>query len=208
MAKNSSKNKTPIIITAFILVVVILISYIALAIWRGSYNPTEWVSKPTTDITNPDDTDNKPNTPTGTEPENDELIIEEFASNGISLLSMPIAHSAEYISTQRITITVLPEEATNKEYTVSLKWKNASSPWAKGKNVSNYVNYTETNNSAEIDVNMKERFGEVIIGRFALKSNPEIYAETEIGCYYQTEEFYISATDRTYLYFTESGEEY
>ena len=60
-----------------------------------------------------------------------------------------------------ITATVYPENATNKDVSWSLAWADASSSWATGKTVSDYVSMTSDASSATLTC--VQAFGEQII---------------------------------------------
>lgn len=71
--------------------------------------------------------------------------------------------SATTASDNSVTITasVYPEYATNKDVSWSLAWADASSSWATGKTVSNYVSMTSDASSATLTC--VQAFGEQII---------------------------------------------
>ena len=64
---------------------------------------------------------------------------EDFADYGVS----PLAESA-----YTVTATVTPALAVNKAVDWSVSWKNASSSWATGKTVTDYVTVTPTSDGA------------------------------------------------------------
>lgn len=73
-----------------------------------------------------------------------------------------------------ITATVTPSDATNTNIDWSIAWKNGSSAWASGKNVSDYVTVAPDGNSAT--VTLKNAFSEQAIITAASESNPEVTA--------------------------------
>ncbi|MBO5328607.1 MAG: hypothetical protein J6B04_05500 [Clostridia bacterium] len=63
-----------------------------------------------------------------------------------------------------LTATVLPEDAADKTVTYTAAWENASSTWATGKSVEDYVTLTQTEvGSLTANVTCEEAFGEPII---------------------------------------------
>ena len=102
----------------------------------------------------------------------DGAIISETAENGISLMSakiMPMAYADSGVSAladtaYTLTATVEPNYSGEKEFDWSIKFQNASSSWANGKTVTNYVTVTPTSDGANTaTVECKQAFGEKII---------------------------------------------
>ena len=99
-------------------------------------------------------------------------IISETAENGISLMSakiMPVAYADSGVSAladtaYTLTATVEPNYSGEKEFDWSIKFQNASSSWANGKTVTNYVTVTPTSDGANTaTIECKQAFGEKII---------------------------------------------
>lgn len=86
----------------------------------------------------------------------DGAIISETAENGISLMSakiMPAVYAANGVSAladtaYTLTATVEPNYEGEKTFDWSVKFQNASSSWAKGKTVTDYVTVTPTSDGA------------------------------------------------------------
>ena len=102
----------------------------------------------------------------------DGAVISETAENGISLMSakiMPMAYAANGVSAladtaYTLTATVEPDYAGEKAFAWSIKFQNASSSWANGKTVTDYVTVTPTADGANTaTVECKQAFGEKII---------------------------------------------
>ena len=88
--------------------------------------------------------------------EGSELVVNDGINGGISLMSekispadfeaygvSPLAESA-----QTVTATIQPSDALNKAVDWSVAWANASSAWADGKTVTDYVTVTPTSDGA------------------------------------------------------------
>lgn len=89
------------------------------------------------------------------------LSVEEYDEYGVS----PLADSA--IS---VTATVTSSDATYKTLVWSVSWKNASSTWASGKTVTDYVTVSPTSEGAlTATVTCKQAFGEQVVLKAALK---------------------------------------
>lgn len=98
-------------------------------------------------------------------------VITEGVSNGIKLTSMKIApadYAANGISPMaetayKLTATITPANATNKEVDWSIAFVNPSSSWTSGKSVTNYVTVTPTSDGAlTANVECKAAFGEQV----------------------------------------------
>ena len=112
-------------------------------------------------------------------------VLEESESNGVALMSAKIA-TADYEAygvspladtAYTLTATITPSDATNKAVTYSVAWKNASSTWASGKTVTDYVTVTQaTMGSLTATVTCLKGFSEQIIVTCAVTDNYELSA--------------------------------
>ena len=110
---------------------------------------------------------------------------ENFIGNGIMLLSTdiprelysqydiaPIAETAK-----QLTATITPAETDRKEVNWLIAWKNASSSWANGKTVTDYVTVTPTADGAlTANVSCLQAFAEQIIITVQVRSDHDITA--------------------------------
>lgn len=93
---------------------------------------------------------------------------DEYVTYGIS----PLAESA-----YTLTATVNPSYASNQNVTWSVAWKDATSTFATGKTVTEYVKVTPTAEGAKTaTVECLQAFGEQIIVTVASESNPDVTA--------------------------------
>lgn len=116
-----------------------------------------------------------------TEQEGGMEITGGTSANGISLMSASIV-AADYEaygvsalaeSAQIVTASITPSDALNKEVDWSVAWKNPSSAWAKGKDVTDYVTITPTSDGAlTATVECLEAFGEQIVITATSRDNP------------------------------------
>lgn len=114
------------------------------------------------------------------------MIVGETEEQGISLMSAKIAPEdyEEYgISTMAesaytLTATIIPESADNKAVDWSAEWVDASSEWATGKNVNDYVTVTpESDGALKASLQGLKAFGEQIKVVVTSRSNPNASAE-------------------------------
>lgn len=103
----------------------------------------------------------------------------------IQLLFNPraLSNEAEAETAMKVTLraTITPENATNKAVDWSVSFVNASSSWASGKTVTDYVTITPTEDGALIaEVECKEAFGEQIKITVVSRDNPEAVAECTV----------------------------
>ena len=112
-------------------------------------------------------------------------VLEESESNGVALMSAKIA-TADYEAygvspladtAYTLTATITPSDATNKAVTYSVAWKNASSAWASGKTVTDYVTVTQaTTGSLTATVTCLQPFGEQVIVTCVVTDNVDLKA--------------------------------
>lgn len=102
----------------------------------------------------------------------DGAVLSETVEDGVSLMSakiMPTEYAANGVSAladtaYMLTATVEPDYSGEKEFDWSIKFQNASSSWASGKTVTDYVTVTPTSDGANTaTVECKQAFGEKII---------------------------------------------
>lgn len=102
----------------------------------------------------------------------DGAVLSETVEDGVSLMSakiMPTEYAANGVSAladtaYMLTATVEPVYSGEKEFDWSIKFQNASSSWASGKTVTDYVTVTPTSDGANTaTVECKQAFGEKII---------------------------------------------
>ena len=85
-------------------------------------------------------------------------------TNNISLLSSTATTAADGTTSKTLTASVDNEDAKKLSYSWSVAFKNASSTWAKGKNISDYVTVEKSSSSdLQATVTCKQAFGEQII---------------------------------------------
>ena len=112
-------------------------------------------------------------------------VLEESENSGVALMSAKIA-TADYEAygvspladtAYTLTATITPSDATNKAVTYSVAWKNASSSWAKGKTVTDYVTVKQaTAGSLTATVTCLKGFSEQIIVTCAVTDNVDLKA--------------------------------
>lgn len=117
--------------------------------------------------------------------ENGGAVINESTGNGITVKSVSIPKS-EYSengvsplaeTAYTLTATVIPAAATDQTLLWSVAFKNPSSSWANGKNVTDCVTVTpESEGAAKAVVQCLKEFGEQIIITVNSFSDPEVSA--------------------------------
>ena len=123
------------------------------------------------------------------EENNGETVIGESTGNGVKVMSAKIAKEdyedygisplAETVYT--LTATVLPADTTNKKVDWSIAFKNASSTWASGKTVTDYVTVTPSADGAlTAVVACLQPFGKQIKVTVTSQDNAEAKAEVSV----------------------------
>ena len=116
------------------------------------------------------------------------VVVNAGEHTGIRLMSA--AATGDEIATlgltdepsKTVTITASGTPADAMQYGVKweVSWKNPSSTWASGKNVSSYVTYNTTESTSKITIGLKEAFGEQIIVKATSLDNPSLTATCTI----------------------------
>ena len=151
----------------------------------------------------------EPNTPDDNEEQNPqgEASIENGESAGIRLMAMkiPVAEYKTYgVSVQAetaytVTATVYPADAVNKKVDWSVAFANASSTWASGKKVTDYVTVTPSSDGALTAVIQNvAAFGEQIIVKTTSRDNAEAYATLNVEYLQRTTGYTLTLNDKTY----------
>ena len=123
------------------------------------------------------------------DPEVSSAVIGESAGTGMVLASASIARAnyEEYgvspmaETAYTLTATITPATAVNKNVDWSVAWANASSSWASGKTVTDYVTVTPSSSgSLTATVECKQAFGEQIIVTCTSQQNAEAKASCTV----------------------------
>ncbi len=121
--------------------------------------------------------------------DNGGMIVGSSVGNGISLKSMKIA-AEDYAaygvsplaeSAQTLTAIITPSNAVDKTVDWAVAWVDASSSWANGKTVTDYVTVTPTSDGAlTATVECLQDFGEQIKVTVSSRSNSSAKAEATV----------------------------
>lgn len=96
-----------------------------------------------------------------------------------SAINLNMSTSAE--GTVVVTATITPSTALNKKVDWSLAWKNASSSWANGKTVTDYVTITPSSDgSTTATVTCLQPFGEQISIKVTSRANENAFATCNV----------------------------
>ena len=129
------------------------------------------------------------------------------ASNGIRLMSMklaPVQYAAYGVaanaeSAYTVTATVYPEDAANKKVDWSVSFANASSTWASGKKVTDYVTVTPSADGALTAVVQNvAAFGEQIVVKTTSRDNTAAYATLNVEYLQRTTGYTLTLDGKTY----------
>ena len=129
------------------------------------------------------------------------------ASNGIRLMSMKLAPmqyaaygvAANAESAYTVTATVYPEDAANKLLDWTVSFKNASSTWASGKKVTDYVTVTLSSDGAMTAVVQNiAAFGEQVVVKVTSRDNTAAYATLNVEYLQRTTGYTLTLDGKTY----------
>ncbi len=105
-----------------------------------------------------------------------DFIVGNVMESGIKLRAIA-STQATALDSVTLTATVEPANATNKSVSWSLAWTNASSEWATGKTVTDYVQLTPSGgDNTTATVSYSAPFGEQVTVTATSRDNPEAKA--------------------------------
>ena len=155
--------------------------------------------------------------PIGEEEDSSGAIIGESTGNGVKLMSAKIAKEdyADYgisplaETAYQLTASIEPMDATNQEVDWSVSFVNASSAWATGKTVTDYVTVTPTEDGAKTaTVANLGAFGEQIKVTVTSRDNPEATAECTVDYVNRLTSATVSIGGDTTIVCSSDGTEY
>lgn len=165
MKENISKNKVWQIVGISVLCAVLVLGAVLSIVFGMRHNITD-------NQVLPKDMSDKPD---------DSVVIEAQEECGISLLYGSATTSADGSTTRTITATVEPNDADNKAVDWSVAFKNASSAWATGKSVTDYVTIVPASDGAlTATVTCKQAFGEQIVITCSSRESADISASATV----------------------------
>lgn len=175
---------------------------------NGDLKSWHWSDKTIEDDTNKgdkpsggdDNGDNKGDKPSGGDNSGDKpstgdgeptggAVVSDGEYNGISILSavLPVsAYAANDISPLAdtaftFTATVVPSGVKNKQVDYSIAWKNPSSEWASGKDISDYLVLAQSGNGGlTATLTCKQAFGEQAIVTVASRAVSSVKATANV----------------------------
>lgn len=118
--------------------------------------------------------------------DNSPLVISTIDSEntGVFLSVGEAVASADGTTSQTLTATVAPAESARLSFQWTVAFKNPSSSWANGKNVTDYVTVTkDSSNDLVATVTFKKRFSEQIIVSVFCPLSPNVKASATVDCY-------------------------
>lgn len=126
---------------------------------------------------------------------NKQLSFGGFFGNGITLTASA-EETAVSEDAVRLTATITPASASIQTVDWSVAWVNASSTWASGKNVTDYVSITPTEEGAlTADVQCLQAFGEQVQVTVTSRDKPDIKANCTVDYAKRIEKITFSLTD-------------
>ena len=162
MAKNTNSNKGNGKMLLIVLALLLVVAFIAISIWQGTANFARWFPK-----------QEQQQTGSGGELNSGDsglIAPEEHEANGVSFkaMSIPVAQYNDYgvsalaETAVQLTVKVEVENPDLSDGKFTIAFKNASSTWAKGKTLSQYVTLSQSD-STHATVSCLKAFGEQIV---------------------------------------------
>ncbi len=157
MKENISKNKVWQIVGVSVLCVVLVLGAV-LGVVFGMHHSTEDLN-------------------VSKDMSSDDIVVSATEENGIMLTSGVATTASDGTSSRVLTATISPSDARTEGFTWSVAFKNASSTWATGKTVTDYVTVTkDSSTDLKATVTCKKAFGEQIIVRISCDYNAAVTA--------------------------------
>ena len=176
--------------TAFIIIMSVLAGLIG---WRTS-GYKDWTfgfGAPT--VSTPDDKD-KPDDGTDEIDTDNSFLVSTDKNN--SLMRLAVTPTNAIPESYTITATVKPDNATIKDVDWALKFKDASSAWASGKNCEDFVVLSTSLYGGSATIRCKAAFGEQIILTATAKGTPTVTANCTLD--------YVKRVENTSITFNQS----
>ena len=191
LTNHERKDKVKWVITAiaFVLAFVMIIGVFMQTFMPEGQRPTDWFEKqPVQEEELPEEL-----------PEDDGgAVIDQTSDNGVKVMTAKIAPEqyAEYgvsaLAENAYTLTATVSGDADAAVTYSAAWKNPSSEWATGKNVSDYVTVSQGSvGSQTATVSVLQAFSEQVIITACVTDYPDISATCTVD-YVSTLDIYTT----------------
>lgn len=116
--------------------------------------------------------------------EQDNLVISQEESKGITLMSGFATTAADGIASKTLTASVNPADSIKTGYSWKVEFVNPTSSWASGKSVTDYVTVTKNaSNDLQATLTLKKRFGAQIKVTITCDNAPAVSASATVDCY-------------------------
>lgn len=163
--KKGDKIKWIFTFIAILLCFVMIVGICLQVFGTGNQKPSEWFKQ-----TETEDSETK---------SDNDVVFAEGESNGIRLMSARSTYSAASANTYDLSVTYTPADTTFKQTNFTVAFKNASSAWATGKTVTDYVTLTSTGDTTATLTVLKS-FSEQIIVTATNNRNTSVKATTTV----------------------------
>lgn len=143
----------------------------------------------------------------------DPTVINTVTENGIALTSGEAMVASDGTLSKKLTATVTPANVEDVALDWSIAFADADSEWANGKNVTDYVTLTPSEDTLSANISLVAPFGAQIVVRATLRSDADLYAECtvdylkrvekiDIGFFNSSSHVYFGSdtTDREYVF--------
>lgn len=143
----------------------------------------------------------------------DPTVINTVTEHGIALTSGEAMIASDGTLSKKLTATVTPANVEDVALDWSIAFADADSEWANGKNVTDYVTLTPSEDTLSANISLVAPFGAQIVVRATLRSDADLYAECtvdylkrvekiDIGFFNSSSHVYFGSdtTDREYVF--------
>lgn len=142
----------------------------------------------------------------------DPTVINTVTEHGIALTSGEAMVASDGTLSKKLTATVTPANVEDVALDWSIAFADADSEWANGKNVTDYVTLTPSEDTLSANISLVAPFGAQIVVRATLRSDADLYAECTVDylkhvakfdiCFSNSSDVYFGSdtTDREYVF--------
>lgn len=131
----------------------------------------------------------------------DPTVINTVTEHGIALTSGEAMVASDGTLSKKLTATVTPANVDDVAFDWSISFADADSEWANGKNVTDYVALTPSEDTLSANISLVAPFGAQIVVRATLRSDADLYAECTVDYLKHVAKIDIGFSNSSYVYF-------
>lgn len=131
----------------------------------------------------------------------DPTVINTVTEHGIALTSGEAMVASDGTLSKKLTATVTPANVEDVALDWSISFADPGCEWANGKNVTDYVTLTPSEDTLSADVSLIAPFGEQIVVQVKVRSDVAIFAECSVDYVKRVLKFDMCFSNYDHVYF-------